>query len=258
MKTKSNQIKWSALLVDAVNKNGFLLPAYSAFHPYSVGNQILAMSQCYERGLAISPINTYKGWKELGRQVQKGAKAIELCMPVTRKFKSKNNDGEEKEQSYRNFIYRKNWFLMSDTEGNEILPLKTPSFDVGKALIQLNITEESFEYPNGNCQGYARNTSIAVSPIASLPHKTRFHEMAHVVLGHTAEVTKVDSEKTPKDIKEVEAESVAYLLCSILDLNGVIFCRGYIQHWLTGEKIPEKSAQRIFSAADKILKAGTI
>ena len=29
-----------------------------------------------------------------------------------------------------------------------------------------------------------------------------------------------------------------------------------IQHWLQGETIPERSAQRIFAAADKILKAG--
>jgi hypothetical protein len=32
--------------------------------------------------------------------------------------------------------------------------------------------------------------------------------------------------------------------------------RGYIQHWLNGEEFPEKSARRVFAAADKILKAG--
>jgi len=34
------------------------------------------------------------------------------------------------------------------------------------------------------------------------------------------------------------------------------YCRGYIQNWLQGGTIPERSAQRIFAAADKILKAG--
>ncbi len=37
-------------------------------------------------------------------------------------------------------------------------------------------------------------------------------------------------------------------------------CRGYIQHWnehRAAEPIPERSAQRIFKAADQILKAGT-
>jgi hypothetical protein len=65
-----------------------------------------------------------------------------------------------------------------------------------------------------------------------------------------------DDDRTPKDIREVEAESVAYILCSVLDLPGLIESRGYIQSWLSGSEITDKSAQRIFGAADKILKAG--
>jgi hypothetical protein len=41
-----------------------------------------------------------------------------------------------------------------------------------------------------------------------------------------------------------------------LELPGAEFCRGYLQHWLEGDIIPEKSAQRIFGAADRILRAG--
>jgi len=32
--------------------------------------------------------------------------------------------------------------------------------------------------------------------------------------------------------------------------------RGYIQGWLQGQDITDKTAQRIFGAAEKILKAG--
>ena len=39
-------------------------------------------------------------------------------------------------------------------------------------------------------------------------------------------------------------------------MPGAEYCRGYIQNWLQGSTIPERSAQRIFAAADKILKAG--
>jgi hypothetical protein len=109
---------------------------------------------------------------------------------------------------------------------------------------------------DGNCQGYASGQTFALNPVAALPHKTSFHEMAHIVLGHTQEFTMTDSERTPKDIKEVEAESVAYILCSILGLPGLEESRGYIQHWLRDCEISEKSAQKIFSTADKILKAG--
>jgi hypothetical protein len=54
----------------------------------------------------------------------------------------------------------------------------------------------------------------------------------------------------------VEAESVAFLCCTLLGLPGTDECRGYIQSWLQGQTISDKSAQRIFGAAEKILKAG--
>ena len=57
-------------------------------------------------------------------------------------------------------------------------------------------------------------------------------------------------------LEEVEAEAVALLCLEALGMGGAEFCRGYIQNWLAGASIPERSAQRIFSAADKILKAG--
>ena len=56
--------------------------------------------------------------------------------------------------------------------------------------------------------------------------------------------------------KIAEAEAVALLCIESLGLTGSEYCRGYIQSWLKGNKIPEKSAQKIITAADKILKAG--
>ena len=89
-----------------------------------------------------------------------------------------------------------------------------------------------------------------------MPHKTLFHELAHVELGHTAETSFTDSEHTPRSLREAEAEAVAMLLCESLSLPGAEFCRGYIQSWLKGDAIPERSAMKIFGAADRILKAG--
>ena len=62
-------------------------------------------------------------------------------------------------------------------------------------------------------------------------------------------------------LREVEAESVALLCCEALNLEGAEYCRGYIQNWLrpsigNADVIPEKSAQKIFRAADQILRAG--
>ena len=126
------------------------------------------------------------------------------------------------------------------------------------ALSNLNISETSFDFVDGNVQGYARKREIAISPIAALPHKTLLHELAHVCLGHTKESSFNDGEHTPRSLREVEAECVALICCETLGLEGADYCRGYIQSWLKGESaIPERSAQKIFHAADLILKAGT-
>ena len=134
--------------------------------------------------------------------------------------------------------------------------LAPKDWDAALAMDVLGISEIPFGLLDGNTQGYATGRSIAISPIAALPHKTRFHEIAHVVLGHTAEASMQDCDTTPRDIREVEAESVAYLCCATLDLPGLAESRGYIQAWLAGNQIADKTAQRIFGAADKILRAG--
>ena len=105
-------------------------------------------------------------------------------------------------------------------------------------------------------QGYATRNTIAVSPVAALPHKTRFHETAHILLGHTTHGALTDAEELSRSLIEAEAESVALICLESLGLPGAEFCRGYIQNWLDGQDIPERSSQRIFAAADRILKAG--
>ena len=68
-----------------------------------------------------------------------------------------------------------------------------------------------------------------------------------------------DVEITARNLREVEAESVALLCLLALGLSGAEYCRGYIQSWWgAGNPIPERSAQRILKAADQILKAGRL
>ncbi len=63
-------------------------------------------------------------------------------------------------------------------------------------------------------------------------------------------------ERTPRDVRKVEAEAVTLICCQSLGLPGEEFSRGYLQHWLGKQKIEERSVHRIFTAADRILKAG--
>ena len=257
MTTAKIAVPYTQLLTEAVNKPGVLSKCYSRFHSYSLGNQLWAWLQSLEHDLELGPIATYKQWQALGRQVKKGSEAIYLTLPVI--IDEKDANGNKTGKQKRLFLPKKNWFFLSQTEGEDyVAQTKSAKWDKNKALSVLDISEIPYDKADGNCQGFARDRSIAINPIAALPHKTTFHELAHIVLGHTLEGSLTDSEHTPKDIKEVEAESVAYILCQLLGLPGEVESRGYIQHWLNGQTIDEKSSKRIFSAADKILKAGSV
>lgn len=245
------------LLARAVIEPGVIATAYSAFHAYSIGNQLLAWSQCVGRGMPPGPMATFPKWKELGRHVRKGEKALTLCQPVTVKRTAPADDGADDTGAYTRFVYRPHWFVLAQTDGAEVPPMLIPAWNAARALAALDVTEVPFDATNGNVLGFARGRTIAVSPINPLPHKTTFHELAHVLLGHTAEGVQADGEVTPRNLRECEAEAVALICCAALDLPGVEHCRGYIQSWWgAGNPIPERSAQRVLKAADQILKAG--
>lgn len=246
---------FATLLETAVIEPGTVSAAYSAFHHYSIGNQLLAWSQCVTRGIQPGPLATFPRWKALGRYVRKGEKALTLCMPVTIKKATPGDDTET--DCFTRFVYRPNWFVLAQTEGQELSPMPIPAWDRTRALEALNVSELPFDACDGNVMGFARGRSIAISPLNPMPHKTTFHELSHVLLGHTSEGDQHDGELTPRNLRECEAEAVALLCCAALDMPGVECCRGYIQSWWgANNPIPERSAQRILKAADLILKAG--
>jgi antirestriction protein ArdC len=248
---------FAELLQQAVNEPGVLSRAYSAFHAYSIGNQLLAWFQCLERGLQPGPMATFPRWKELGRYVRRGEKAIVLCQPVSVKRSIEREDGTKEDVSFTKFVYRPHWFVLSQTDGKDLPSEPIPSWDRAKALATLAITEVPFDLMDGNVMGFARRREIAISILNPMPHKTTFHELAHVLLGHTVEGEQADGELTPRNLRECEAEAVALLCCATLGLPGVEFSRGYIQTWWgIGNPIPERSAQRVLKVADQILKAG--
>jgi hypothetical protein len=103
-------ISWAALLDEAVSKPGFIHQAYSRFHNFSIGNQMLALFQCLDRQIPIGPLASFTKWKQLGRHVKRGARALTLCMPVTcnRKRTVKKDDGTEQEEefAFTHFVLR--------------------------------------------------------------------------------------------------------------------------------------------------------
>jgi hypothetical protein len=84
-----------------------------------------------------------------------------------------------------------------------------------------------------------------------------FHELAHVVLGHTdKEQKQQDGPELTRSTREIEAEAVSYIVAAALDMPGAEDSRGYLAHWRNGQSVEETTARRIFKAADAILRAG--
>lgn len=267
---KRERPDWGKLFQSILIEPGKLGEYYNLFHRYSLGNQALAMFEMTLRGIPIGPISSFNGWKKAGRKVKKGEKAIALWMPVVKKEVIRKDDGTEEEAARRFFVMKNNWFALAQTEpvdpenpGTVSTP-ETPEWDRRMALENLGITEMPFDHVDGNCQGFARPNKgeIAINPLAAMPWKTTFHELAHCLLhSKEAEAAFVDSSHISMYIEEAEAESVAFLCCATLGLPGLEEARGYVQDWLgspaQAEEFAKKSAARVFSAADKILKAGT-
>lgn len=251
-----SQVRFADLLEQAVSQPGILSAAYSQFHAYSLGNVLLAAFQCAERGIPLGPMATYPRWKELGRHVRKGEKAITLCQPVTIRKPTEHPDADDDSVVVR-FVFRNSWFVLAQTDGEPVALQEPVGWDRARALSALAIEEIPFAAANGNILGYARKREVAISPINPFPLKTLCHEIAHVLLGHTAEGEHADGEITPRNLREAEAEAVALLCCDALGLPGADECRGYIQAWFgAGNPIPEPSARKIMRVADQILRAG--
>src|SRR5437773_3925703 len=142
---RHEDIQFRQLLEEAVTKPGTLMRAYSLFWNYSLGNQILALVQADQRSIPLGPIASFNRWKELGRHVKRGEKAIELCMPVTvkRTIKETGPDGNETEAEvpFKRFVYKRNWFMLSQTDGEEYQIPPIPVWDRTRALATLNVEE---------------------------------------------------------------------------------------------------------------------
>lgn len=249
-------ISFAELLATVATEPGKLEQAFNRFHNYSLGNQLLALIQCELRGLEPGPIATYPAWQALGRQVRKGEKAIELCMPITCKRQVETADGDDV-ATFTRFMFRARWFVLSQTDGAEYVAPAPPAWNKAQALAALDIVESPFVMIDGNAQGYASGHRVAVSAIAERPFATLIHEVAHVVLGHTTNGARMeDGAVIGYAQAEVEAESVALLVLGTLNQDGLEYCRGYVQSYLRGRAIDERTAQRIFKAADTILRAG--
>lgn len=255
---------WHDLLVEAVLEPGRLADAYKYFRQYSLCNRWLAATQLRKLGMPLTPINTFKGWLNAGRPVQKGQKAsIALIMPVPIRSKKKDEAGDEKNDVvFTKFMLRNYWFHLGQTEGEEYAAPAADDKDwsIAAAMSFLEIEEKSFEFRSVTDlrEGYAQGKSIAVSPMSTQPEFVRLREIARIVLGHTADVP-AKSVPMEQSLRDVEAEATAYLVAATMAMPGLYESRARLQAVLEEDgklRIPDRCANRAFAAADKLINAG--
>ena len=104
------------------------LAAMARFHRYSLHNLILIVSQRPD----ATRVAGFHTWKQLGRNVKKGAKGIMILAPVVfRKSKEEATSGEDQSTAALGFrvVYV---FDQLDTEGKPLCELGSRDWPVGR------------------------------------------------------------------------------------------------------------------------------
>lgn len=243
---QADTIKYNELLQTALTLEGSMGNTFNKFYNYSFANQVFFISQ----GLK-EPVANYNVWKKLGRYAKAGTAKLVITPSLYK-------DKETGEEQFYGFRLKKAVFGYSDTTGEDLdlSAVVASGWELNRALEDLQIKLVDFAQTNGNIQGYSFERNIAINPVVAELLPTTFHELAHVVLGHTTK-EKAEEYKTHRGIKEFQAEAVSYLLMKELEEPfNESESRAYIQNWLKQYTPTDKDISPIFTAVNKILKAG--
>lgn len=252
------------LLNNAIREPGTLYQPRNVAHVLSPRNKGLVYMQEAMNGIPHGITATYDGWKVVGRHVRRNEKGMWVLAPTIRKVDVEQPDGTtKKEPRCTGFHHIKSRFNIHQTDGEEVEFPETV-FDLGALLCTLNIEMVAFEDNDERCGGYCYGTPdgdfLAINPLWPDPLGVLFHEIGHIVAGHTAENVKMVTgpDRTPRNIRELVAEGINLVLQDTLGNKEQSASRGYIQNWnIDGlDAIPERVADDILDAGDIIYRAG--
>jgi antirestriction protein ArdC len=231
------------------------------FHQYSFNNVLLIALQRPD----ATRVAGFRRWLEMGRHVRKGEKGIAILAPIVSRTKVTDDDGEERTiVGAPNRFRIAHVFDIAQTDGDDLPEppaKKLAGDDPTGAYTQLVEVAHSIGYTveedyllgsrNGDCNFAERRIRVEVTNDPAQQVKTLAHELAHAFL-HNPEVF-----EGTRELAELEAESVAYLVCDGVGLDSSDYSFGYVAGWAGGgtEAIAalKTSAVRIAGAARSIL-----
>ncbi|MGC7093972.1 hypothetical protein ACPZ19_04850 [Amycolatopsis lurida] len=116
------------------------------------------------------------------------------------------------------------------------------------------ITARGYTVERGDCGGAngltewrERRVSVRADVEPAQAAKTLTHELAHILCEHD---TRTD---LPRDLREVEAESVACIVTAVCGLDTLAYSVPYVAGWAEDRDTARASAQRVLAVADTIL-----
>lgn len=242
-----------------------ILTMMSAFHSYSFTNQMMILMQRPD----ARRVAGFQTWKQVGRNVVKGAKGIAILAPIMVKDKSKPaaTDQLVTVEGAAMAVKKHLWFRTvyvfdyADTEGKplDVLSLADVHDDNGKletveaAVRYLGINVEYGFVPLigakgasiGNKKIIVREDLAAGEKCAVLIHETA-HELAHWQQGITP------SGSTRKR-EEIEAESTAYAVMRYLGIEST--ANIYLTTYNADGEAIKKSLGRIRETVAKVITA---
>jgi antirestriction protein ArdC len=233
------------------------LRAMAKFRNYSFGN-ILLIARQKPDATNVAGLRT---WNSLGRFVRRGEKGIFILAPMVGNKRNKdenaeqNTDAKETQRTLYGFrgVYV---FDITQTEGKELPTLTEVNGDVSGyrerlfKFVDAQSVELSFSERIAPAKGlsYGGKITLLSGMQPAEEFSTLTHEIAHEMLHRGDRRT-----LTTKQVRETEAEAVAFVVCQAIGLDTGTASADYIQLWHGDADLLRESLEAVQQTAAVIL-----
>ena len=228
------------------------LDVQARFHKYSWHNSMLIAMQRPD----ASRVAGYRTWQSLKRQVRKGERGITIFAPCPWKREIERGNGEnETEQGI--YFRAVHVFDVGQTDGQDLPDVQVPDIETRadgllgdlRGVAQDRGIVVNFAPLSGGVYGTSKGGTVDVDNghATGQQAKTLAHELAHEALH------KSNRGSLTRSMAELEAESVAYVVCTHFGLDVEVRSSRYIALWDGDSKALRGSLERIANTARAII-----